>query len=111
MAVLSGVALVLASIGAYGVMAYAVAQQRQEIGIRLAPGATRSLVIRFVLRRALLLTVASVVIGIAAALPLSGMLGAAVGWLILTLWRAPFRRCARRAPILWWRLETVRIAC
>jgi len=75
LAVFSGVALVLASIGVYGVMAYSVAQQTQEIGIRLALGATRALVVRMVLRRALLLTVTGVTIGVAAALPLAGLLG------------------------------------
>jgi len=75
LAVFSGVALVLASIGVYSVMAYSVAQQTQEIGIRLALGATRALVLRMVLRRALLLTVAGVAIGVAAALPLAGLLG------------------------------------
>jgi predicted permease len=74
--VFSGVALVLASIGTYGVMAYSVAQQTQEIGVRLALGASRAQVMRFVLRRALLLTVSGVAIGIAAALPLTGLLGA-----------------------------------
>jgi putative ABC transport system permease protein len=75
-AVFSGAALLLASIGVYGVMAYAVAQQTQEIGIRLALGATRPLVMRFVLLRALMLTVSGVVIGLVAALPLTGLLGA-----------------------------------
>ncbi|MGB9454473.1 MAG: ABC transporter permease [Bryobacteraceae bacterium] len=75
LAVFSGVALVLASIGVYGVMAYSVAQQTQEIGIRLALGATRALVLRMVLRRALLLTIAGVTIGGATALPLAGLLG------------------------------------
>jgi ABC-type antimicrobial peptide transport system permease subunit len=75
-AVFSGAALVLASIGVYGVMAYAVAEQTKEIGIRLALGATRALVVRLVLRRALLLTVSGVAIGIAAAIPLAGLLGA-----------------------------------
>jgi len=75
-AVFSGAALVLASIGVYGVMAYAVAEQTKEIGIRLALGATRALVMRLVLRRALLLTVLGVAIGVTAALPLAGLLGA-----------------------------------
>jgi len=75
-AIFSGVALVLASLGVYGVMAYSVAQQTQEIGIRMALGATRVRVLRLVLRRALLLTVSGVAIGIAAALPLTGLLGA-----------------------------------
>jgi len=76
LAVFSCVALVLASSGVYGVMASSVAQQTQEIGIRLALGATRALVLRLVLRRALLLTVAGVATGVAAALPLTGLLGA-----------------------------------
>jgi predicted permease len=75
-AVFSGVALVLASIGIYGVMAYSVAQQTQEIGVRMALGATRLLVMRLVLKRALLLTVSGIAIGIAAALALTGLLGA-----------------------------------
>jgi putative ABC transport system permease protein len=75
LAVFSGVALVLASIGVYGVMAYSVAQQTQEIGIRLALGATRALVLRLVLRRAFLFTVAGVTFGIAAAVPLTELLG------------------------------------
>jgi putative ABC transport system permease protein len=75
LAVFSAVALVLASIGVYGVMAYSVAQQTQEIGIRLALGATRALVVRMVLRRAVLLTATGVTIGAAAALPLAGLLG------------------------------------
>ena len=75
-AVFSVVALVLASIGVYGVMAYSVAQETQEIGIRLALGATRPLVMRFVLLRALTLTVSGVFIGLAAALPLTHLLGA-----------------------------------
>ena len=73
---LAGAAVVLASIGVYGVMAYSVAQQTQEIGIRLALGATRALIMRLVLRRALLLTVSGVAIGLAAALPLARLLGA-----------------------------------
>jgi putative ABC transport system permease protein len=75
-AVFSAVALVLASIGVYGVMAYSVTQQTQEIGIRLALGATPALVMRLVLRRALLLTVSGVAIGLAGALPLARLLGA-----------------------------------
>jgi putative ABC transport system permease protein len=75
-AVFSGVALALASIGIYGVMAYSVTQQTREIGIRLALGATRALVMRFVLLRALLLTIAGVGIGVAASFPLTGLLGA-----------------------------------
>jgi putative ABC transport system permease protein len=61
------VALGLAAIGVYGVLANAVAQQRHEIGVRMALGATRSAVIWHVLRRALVLMAVGVGIGIAGA--------------------------------------------
>ena len=57
MATLSGffgvLAILLASIGLYGVMAYMVASRRQEIGVRLALGATRSAIVRMVLGQSL----------------------------------------------------------
>ncbi len=65
------VALGLAAIGVYGVLANAVAQQRHEIGVRMALGATRSAVIWHVLRRALVLMASGVSIGIAGAFALT----------------------------------------
>ena len=60
--------LVLAAIGLYGMMAYSVARQTQEIGIRMAIGATRSDISRMVLREAVTLVAAGSVIGVGIAL-------------------------------------------
>jgi putative ABC transport system permease protein len=64
-------ALLLAAIGIYGLMAYSVAQRRQEIGIRLALGADARQVRRMVVFQGLRLTLTGVAIGVAAALALS----------------------------------------
>jgi len=65
------VALVMASVGLYGVMAHSVTQRTQEIGVRVALGATPGGVLRLVLRRALALALAGIVIGLVGALALS----------------------------------------
>jgi predicted permease len=58
------VALVLAAVGVYGVTAYLVAQQTNEIGIRMALGADRANVIQLVLRRAFQSVAAGLVVGL-----------------------------------------------
>jgi predicted permease len=63
--------LVIAAAGIYGVMAYIVAQRTNEIGVRMALGATRGNVVSMVLRRAALLMVLGLVLGGAAAWVLS----------------------------------------
>ena len=67
-AVFAGLALLLACVGLYGVIAYSVAQRTTEIGVRVALGATPSSVMRGILRDTLTLTAAGVAIGIPAAL-------------------------------------------
>lgn len=64
----AGVALLLALVGTYGVMAYGISRRRREIAIRMAAGADRRRVQWWVLRRALALALAGVVLGVLGAL-------------------------------------------
>jgi putative ABC transport system permease protein len=61
-------ALLLASIGLYGVISYTISRRTNEIGIRMALGAARPAILRMVLRETLLLVLAGVTIGVPAAL-------------------------------------------
>jgi len=67
-------ALMLAGIGLYGVMAYAVSQRNHELGVRLALGAQRGALVRMVLGESLRLVLGGVVLGLGGALLLNGLL-------------------------------------
>jgi predicted permease len=72
--VFAGLALILASVGIYSVISYSVSQRIQEIGIRVALGAEQQNIFRIVVGHGLRLSVAGLVVGIAAALFLSRLL-------------------------------------
>jgi ABC-type antimicrobial peptide transport system permease subunit len=61
------IALVIAAVGLYGVMAYSVAQRTQEIGIRMALGAARATVVRMVVGQAMRMTLVGCGLGLLAA--------------------------------------------
>ena len=76
LAAFASVAVLLAAIGLYGVVSYAVRQQTHEIGIRLALGATRSDVARVVVGSSLKVTLLGAALGVLGALGVSRLLGA-----------------------------------
>lgn len=70
----AGVALLLAAIGLYGVLAYLVAERTREIGVRIALGAQRGAVLGMIIRRGLTLTVMGAAAGLAGALALTRLM-------------------------------------
>lgn len=73
--ILGGLALLLAGVGLYGVMSYAVAQSRRDLGLRMALGADAANLLRLVISRGLKLTAGGVLFGTVAGLVLTRLLG------------------------------------
>ena len=74
LSVFAGVALLLAAIGIYGLMSYAVQQRTQEIGIRMALGAGRGRMMRLIMGQGMRLAAIGIVVGLAAAFGLTRFL-------------------------------------
>jgi putative ABC transport system permease protein len=72
--IFGGVALVLAAIGIYGLMAYSVEQRTQEMGIRMALGADRGTIRKLIVWQGMRLAIVGVVLGIGAAFGLTRLI-------------------------------------
>jgi len=123
LSVFAGVALLLASVGLYGVIAYSVAQRTHEIGIRAALGATRRDIFRLVIRQGGRLAIVGIAAGFGGALALQSVLatlvfgvrptdpatylavGGALGLVALAASYIPARRAMRVDPMVALRYE------
>jgi putative ABC transport system permease protein len=74
LSIFSVIAMLLAAVGIYGVMAYTVAQETQEIGVRVALGATAQQVLTMVLRKGLRLTLIGLGAGLIGAFALTRLM-------------------------------------
>jgi predicted permease len=72
--IFASIAVVLAAVGIYGVMSYAVSRRTHELGVRMALGASRREILRLVVREGMVLAAAGTMVGLAAALGLTRFL-------------------------------------
>lgn len=118
LAAFGGLALLLASIGMFGVISYSVAQRTREIGVRVALGARRGAVLQMVIGQALRLAFFGIAIGVLAALAVTRLMSsflfgvratdpltylavsATLAFVVLAASYIPARRAARVDPII-----------
>jgi predicted permease len=74
LAIFAGAALALASVGIYGITSYSVAQRAQEMGVRMALGASRAGILRLVLGQSLAIALAGVAVGLVGSFALTGLM-------------------------------------
>jgi ABC-type antimicrobial peptide transport system permease subunit len=119
----AAIALLLTVVGLYGVLSYAVVRRMRELGVRIALGASRGMIVGMVLKQAMLLVLAGISIGLAGAYAASRLmsqmlfgvragdpvlLGIACGVILITAALAaylPARRAASIDPMRALRIE------